>query len=72
MTRPTLTQIMAALDELGAAVRSGDLTRYRAALAAARENELTAEQILDAYGWSTRDGNVAPFDVDGNPKTNHP
>lgn len=70
MHQPTLTQIMATLDELAAAARAGDLTRYLAALDQAQESGLTAEQVADCYAWGTRDGHTAPFDIEGKKKTN--
>lgn len=69
MSQPTLTQIMATLDELAAASRAADCARYRAALDEARRRGVTREQVADAYKWGTRDGNPAPFDIEGKEKT---
>ncbi len=64
--RASLTTVWAALDTLRAAARDDDPDRYRAALAAARELELSDEQIIDAYRrghFATRCG--ASFDWQG-------
>lgn len=48
---PTLTQMWAALDDLGAAARQNNAARYRAVLAHARTLGLSDEQIQDAHHW---------------------
>lgn len=51
ITTPTIGQVLATLDELAAAVRNNNAPRYRRALQAAARQEISQEQILDAYRW---------------------
>ena len=54
------------LDELAAAARAGEADRYRAALRVAKAQDLTEEQISDAYRWGRRHEGAAAFDREGN------
>ena len=53
-TPPTLAEVQGTLDELAAAARAGEADRYRAALRVAKAQDLTEEQISDAYRWGRR------------------
>ena len=53
-TPHTLAEVQGALDELAAAARAGEADRYRAALRVAARQDLTEEQISDAYRWGRR------------------
>lgn len=52
--KPTLTQVMNALQDIGQAVTADDLDGYREAVRRAREIEITDEQIQDAYDYRSR------------------
>ena len=65
-TPPTLAEVQGTLDELAAAARAGEADRYRAALRVAARQDLTEEQISDAYRWGRRDAGAAAFDWEGN------
>ena len=64
-TTPTLAQVLGTLDELAAAARAGEADRYRAALRVAERQDLTEEQISDAYRWGRRHEGAAAFDWEG-------
>jgi len=65
-TPPTLAEVLGTLNELGAAARAGEVDRYRAALRLAKSQDLTEEQISDAYRWGRRHEGAAAFDWEGN------
>ena len=65
-TPPTLAEVQGTLDELAAAARSGEADRYRAALRVAKAQDLTEEQISDAYRWGRRHEGAGAFDWEGN------
>ena len=65
-TPPTLAEVQGTLDELAAAARAGEADRYRAALRVAKAQDLTEEQISDAYRWGRRHEGAAAFDREGN------
>ena len=65
-TPPTLAEAQGTLDELAAAVRAGEVERYRAALRVAKRQALTEEQMSDAYRWGRRHEGAAAFDWEGN------
>jgi hypothetical protein len=62
-TPPTLAEVQGTLDELAAAARAGEAARYRAV---AKGQDLTEEQISDAYRWGRRHEGAAAFDWEGN------
>ncbi len=65
---PRLFGVIRALDRLAVAARAGDAQGYRAALAEARVQEATEEQILDSYRWGRRGMGAHPdFDHHGEP-----
>lgn len=51
---PSLAELMGTLNELGAAARTGEGDRYRAALNLAERQGVTQDQIRDAYQWGRR------------------
>lgn len=69
---PSITDVWAALEALGAASNSHDVQGYRAALSRAHQVQATPEQILDAWqwGWTGRTcyPGMPPFDAQGNPQ----
>lgn len=64
-TPPALAQVMCTLDEMAAAARAGDAQRYRAAVRVAQDQDLTEEQMSDAYQWGRRGLGPVGFDWRG-------
>ncbi len=62
---PTLAEVVGTLDEMAAAARTGQAARYRAAVGTARDQELTEEQMRDAYRWGRLHLGPAEFDWQG-------
>lgn len=75
-TRPTIAETMGTLDELAAATRADDRARYASALATARAQDLSVEQIKDSHKWGSFTGphanNSVQFDWDGTPRSKGP
>lgn len=66
---PTISQVLASLQALGAAARAGDRELYKASLGVARARQATDDQILDAYQWGRRGMGYAEFDHHAEPRT---
>jgi hypothetical protein len=62
---PTIAQVIGTLDEMAAAARAGDGSRYRAAVQVALGQDISREQMVDAYQWGRRDIGPAAFDWQG-------
>lgn len=58
MSAPTIAEILGTLDELAAAVRDRDEARHRKAYALAVKQDITDEQIIDAYRWERWSGST--------------